>query len=387
MPFGNRGDWLLRDGVTYLNHGSFGARRKEVALEQEALRRRLEDEPITFLEREGPQRHERAMAAVAAFIGADPAGLAFVTNATTAIGCVARSFDLAPEAEIVTTNEVYNGIRRLLEKVAAHAGGAYREITIPVPCTTPDAIAEAVIEGLRDETRLLVVDHVSSCTGIVFPVAKIIAACRERGIPVLIDGAHAPGMLNLNIADLQPDWYAANLHKWVCAPIGAGVLWTAPQWRDTTRPMSASHPVNEDYSKAFQWQGTMDVTPWLCVERAIEVGAKTGWEAIRSHNHALVTWMHQHLVDAWGAEPLSPLDGSMLGSMAAVRLPDDVAHRFPDTALRETLYADHAIEAPSYDWRGGVLLRLSAQAYSRAEDLFFLLDTLGRLRGNAPKKV
>ncbi len=386
MPFGERGEWLLGDGVTYLNHGSFGARRREVAMHQEALRRRLEHEPITFLDREGAERYSRAMAVVAAFIGAEAEGLGFVTNATTAIGCVARSLELAPGAEIVTTNEVYNGIRRLLEKVAAYAGGTYREITIPVPCAAPDAIAKAVMEGLRDETKLLVVDHVSSCTGIVFPIAKIIAACRERGIPVLIDGAHAPGMLDLNIAELRPDWYAANLHKWVCAPIGAGVLWTAPQWRETTRPMSASHPVNEAYSKAFQWQGTMDVTPWLSVETAIEIGARTGWDAIRRHNHELAIWMHEQLVDAWEVEPLSPLDGSMLGSMAAVRLPKDLADRFPDTALREQLYADHAIEVPSYAWKGGTVLRLSAQAYSRPEDMFLLLDKLGDIRSNPAKK-
>ncbi|MBT4583495.1 MAG: aminotransferase class V-fold PLP-dependent enzyme [Phycisphaerae bacterium] len=373
----NKVQWMLDPDITYLNHGSFGARPVSVFEAQIDLKRQFERSPIQFLDREGKERVAEARATVAAFLGCSGEQLGFVENATTAIGCVLQSLDLPARAEIVSTSHVYNGVRQLLRAFTKKNGSTYREIDIQTPLHTSDEIVAKVIAGFSNHTKVLVLDHVASITSIVFPVKEIIAECRKRNITILIDGAHAPGMLELDIDDLAPDWYVGNLHKWVCGPPGAGFLWVNRDYLKTTHPLTVSHFFEQGFTEEFDWQGTRDITSILGAAVAIEWGTTIGWDAIRKHNHALVVCMQQRLIDTWGVLPMSSLDGSLIGSMATVPLP----HGYPTDEeqlknLRSKIYQEHKVEVPLLLWQGSPVVRVSAQLYTNVEFISTLISAL-----------
>jgi isopenicillin-N epimerase len=373
----NKVQWMLDPDITYLNHGSFGARPVSVFEAQIDLKRQFERSPIQFLDREGKERVAEARATVAAFLGCSGEQLGFVENATTAIGCVLQSLDLPARAEIVSTSHVYNGVRQLLRAFTKKNGSTYREIDIQTPLHTSDEIVAKVIAGFSNHTKVLVLDHVASITSIVFPVKEIIAECRKRNITILIDGAHAPGMLELDIDDLAPDWYVGNLHKWVCGPPGAGFLWVNRDYLKTTHPLTVSHFFEQGFTEEFDWQGTRDITSILGAAVAIEWGTTIGWDAIRKHNHALAVCMQQRLIDTWGVLPMSSLDGRLIGSMATVPLP----HGYPTDEeqlknLRSKIYQEHKIEVPLLLWQGSPVVRVSAQLYTNVECIGTLISAL-----------
>ncbi len=373
----NKVQWMLDPDITYLNHGSFGARPVSVFEAQIDLKRQFERSPIQFLDREGKERVAEARATVAAFLGCSGEQLGFVENATTAIGCVLQSLDLPARAEIVSTSHVYNGVRQLLRAFTKKNGSTYREIDIQTPLHTSDEIVAKVIAGFSNHTKVLVLDHVASITSIVFPVKEIIAECRKRNITILIDGAHAPGMLELDIDDLAPDWYVGNLHKWVCGPPGAGFLWVNRDYLKTTHPLTVSHFFEQGFTEEFDWQGTRDITSILGAAVAIEWGTTIGWDAIRKHNHALAVCMQQRLIDTWGVLPMSSLDGSLIGSMATVPLP----HGYPTDEeqlknLRSKIYQEHKVEVPLLLWQGSPVVRVSAQLYTNVECIGTLISAL-----------
>ena len=373
----NKVQWMLDPDITYLNHGSFGARPVSVFEAQIDLKRHFERSPIQFLDREGKERVAEARATVAAFLGCSGEQLGFVENATTAIGCVLQSLDLPARAEIVSTSHVYNGVRQLLRAFTKKNGSTYREIDIQTPLHTSDEIVAKVIAGFSNHTKVLVLDQVASITSIVFPVKEIIAECRKRNITILIDGAHAPGMLELDIDDLAPDWYVGNLHKWVCGPPGAGFLWVNRDYLKTTHPLTVSHFFEQGFTEEFDWQGTRDITSILGAAVAIEWGTTIGWDAIRKHNHALAVCMQQRLIDSWGVLPMSSLDGSLIGSMATVPLP----HGYPTDEeqlknLRSKIYQEHKVEVPLLLWQGSPVVRVSAQLYTNVECISTLISAL-----------
>ena len=370
-------NWMLDPDIAYLNHGSFGARPIEVFEAQIALKRDFERSPIKFLDREGKERISAARVTISQFLGCSGEQVGFVENATTAIACVLQSLDLPTSAEIVTTSHVYNGVRQLLRAYSARNGCTYREIDIHTPLKTNAEIVEKIAAGFTGKTKLLVIDHVASVTGIVFPVKEIIALCREQGIVVLIDGAHAPGMLELNIDALSPDWYVGNLHKWVCGPPGAGFLWVNKEYLNSTHPLTISHFYEQGFTSEFDWQGTRDVTSILGAAIAVDWGREIGWQKIRKYNHELAIWMQQCLVDAWGVVPMSPLDGSLIGSMATVQLPSNVP--IDELKLKEiqsNIYHRYKVEAPLLVWQGTAVVRVSSQLYSKTDDITKLLAAL-----------
>jgi isopenicillin-N epimerase len=235
--------------------------------------------------------------------------------------------------------------------------------------------------GISSNTSILIIDHVSSSSAIVFPIQEIVTLCREKGILVLVDGAHAPGMLRLSVNDISPDWYVGNLHKWVCAPLGTAFVWTSEEWRSSTHPVTISHCLDQGYTSEFDWQGTRDITGWLASVDAINEGISIGWNSIRQHNHEFAVWMHNQLVDAWHVEPYSPLEGTLLGSMCTVQLPRGYPTSMESCiALRDHIFAEFAIEVPIFEFQGKGAIRLSAQLYSKAEHvqkLIFAFDKIG----------
>ena len=375
----NSGPWMLDPAITYLNHGSFGARTVEVFEAQQAIKRSFESSPVDFLDR---RQHliTEARQCICSFVGADADGFGFVENATAGVGAVISSAKLEQGDEILTTSLVYNGVRQLLKHHCKENGLLYREVDILLPVESNDSIVSLIESSMTSKTALLVVDHIASVSAVVFPVKDIIQLCRQKSVLVLVDGAHAPGMVELSINSLQPDWYVANLHKWTCAPIGAAFVWANASHRKSTHPLTISHGLDEGLQKEFDWQGTRDVSAWIAAVDAVKSGAEIGWDTIRAHNHELALWMQDHLLKAWNAESLTPIDGNMLGSMATVYLPENAPNELDSCiALRDEIYEKYALEVPIFPIQGRGALRVSAQLYSSEEDIERLLAAISSI--------
>jgi isopenicillin-N epimerase len=388
-----RARWQLAPGVAFLNHGSFGATPRAVSAVADDWRRRIEAEPVEMLARRWPDLAAAAKQPVATFLNANPACLGFVTNATEGVNAVLRSLRFAPGDELVTTTHVYHAVRQAMKAAAAAVGGGdgeaavtCREVDVPLPVASAGDIAGRVIAGLSVRTRLLVIDHVTSPTGLVFPVEAIAAACRERGIDLMVDGAHAPGMLPLDLTRLGEagvTFYAGNLHKWCCGVKGTAFLCARADRAADVHPAVVSHWYGQGMSAEFHWQGTRDHTGWLSAGAALAFMADLGWDRVRAHNHALAVWAHAMLCDRLGVEPISPPDGSRLGSMATVPLPPplDAIDDARQAVLQQALYTDHRIEVPLVSWAGRRFLRVSCQVYNEPAEYERLADVLATLAG------
>jgi isopenicillin-N epimerase len=377
--------WSLDPDVVYLNHGAFGAAPVGVLERQAELRARLEREPSRFLAVELERLLDDARGRLAAFVGAEPDDLAFVVNATSAVNAVLRSLDLAPGDELLLTTHEYGASRNALLDAAERAGAQAVFAELPFPAGSADGLVEAVVGAVTPRTRLLLLDHVTSPTALVLPVERIAAAAAERGVLVLVDGAHGPGMVDVDLAALERAgvaMYAANCHKWICAPKGSGFLWVRRDVQPSVRPTSISHGATSprtDRSRfrlEFDWTGTFDPTAWLCVPAAIDlVGSLLpgGWPELRERNRALALAGRRLVCEALGVEP--PCPDELVGAMAAVPLPT-VEAQFDDR-----LYADYRIEVPvlAFPSPADRVLRLSAQAYNAPEEYAYLADALVEL--------
>ncbi len=357
--------WLLDPGVTFLNHGCFGATPRRVLEAQTAWRERLEARPVELLDRGCRDLLVEPKRAVGAFIGALPDDFGFVTNATGGINAVLRSLRLEPGDEIVTTDHVYNAVQQTLRYLARMSGARTIRVAVPLPVPGPEHVTDTIAAALTDRTRLVLVDHIGSATGVVFPVKQIVDLCSSRGIDVLVDGAHGPGMLELDLAGLGAAYYTGNLHKWVCAPKGAAFLWVRPDRQSGIHPNTISHFLDEGLAEEFQWQGTRDITAWLCAPDAIDFMGQFGWDEVRRHNHELAVWAQGMLSDRWQVAASTPADGSMLGSMATLPLPGGLRERFADVAaLQQHIYDHDHIEVPIIDWTDRWWVRVSCQVYN-----------------------
>jgi len=384
------GLWALDPKVVFLNHGSFGACPREVLAHQAALRSEMEAEPVRFLSRELDERLDAARAALAGFLGADADDLAFVTNATSGVNAVVRSLAFAAGDELLTTDHAYNACRNALDFAAARSGARVVVAAVPFPVASPDAVLEAVLARVTPRTRLALLDHVTSPTGLVWPIERLIAALAERDIDVLVDGAHAPGMVPLNLATLGATYYSGNCHKWLCAPKGSAFLWVRRDRQADVRPLTISHGANmprpgrSRFRVEFDWTGTSDPTAWMTVPRAIAyVGALLpgGWPAVMARNRALALEARRRLCAAAGTP--APCPDDMIGSLASVILPDgpaaEIGWRRPDP-LQRRLFEAWGIEVPVMSWPAPPrrLVRVSAQLYNSGEDSARLAGALAK---------
>lgn len=377
--------WLLDPAVTFLNHGSFGATPRAVLAVQAALREELEREPVRFMAREIEQRIDAARAVLAEFVGAAPDDIAFVPNATAGVNAVLRSLDLDEHDELLVTSHEYNASRNALDFVAGLNTAKVVAVDIPFPIDSPDTVVERVLEKVTARTRLLLIDHVTSQTALVFPIERIVAELRQRGIDTLVDGAHAPGMLPLDLRAMNVAFYTGNLHKWVCAPKGAGFLYVHPNRRYEIRPAIISHGANaqrRDRSRfhlEFDWTGTFDPTPWLSVPAAIDFMASLvpgGWPEVMRRNHDLALRARDIVCDRLGIAPPAP--DAMLGSMAAIPLSDGPASDGDRAPLQNLLFERYTIETVIAPWPTGKsrMLRLAAQLYNTIDEFERLADVL-----------
>ena len=367
MPQEFRSLWGLDPAVANLNHGSFGACPTAVLEAQGALRFEMEREPVRFLSVRFNERLDQARAALAAFLKADGADLAFVTNATMGFNAVLRSLAFEPGDELLTTTHAYAACRNTLDFVAARTGAAIVVATLPFSLRDEQEIVDAVLARAGPRTRLAVLDHVTSPTALVLPLARLVAALRERGIETLVDGAHAPGMVPLALTELGAAYYTGNAHKWLCAPKGAAFLHVRRDKQAGLHPGVISHGYRQGFQAEFDWTGTFDPTPWFCIPEALRyMGGLLpgGWPHLMAQNRGLALQARDVLCSSLEIEPPAP--DAMIGSMASIPLPapepgspaarldhDALGEWFRERGVRTWLYP-HPVP----------LLRLSAQLYN-----------------------
>lgn len=392
MASPNARHFCLDPEFAFLNHGSFGACPRAVLDEQLRLREQLERQPLTFYLRRYHELLDDARAALAAFVGADPEDLVAVRNATSAVNAVIRSLELSPGDELLVTDHAYGACKNACDFVAGRWGARVVVARLPFPVEEPAQVVEAIVAQAGERTRLVMVSHVTSPTGMVLPIADIVRALGERGIDVLVDGAHAVGMLELSLRELGAAYYTSNCHKWLCAPKGAAFLYVRPDRHGHVRPLTISHgaarrrPGRSQLHDEFDWTGTDDPTAFLCVPFAIghlRQMVPGGWAGIRAYNRALVLEGRALLARTLGVSP--PCPESMIGSLAVVQLPPGPAE-LPTAApfldpLQEALYHQYRIEVPVVPWPDAPsrLVRISAQLYNDIGDYERLARALGEL--------
>lgn len=367
--------FYLEPDFHYLNHGAFGAVSRPVARTANKLRRQIESQPSRFMNVDLSGLIRTSADRLGRFIGARGEDLVFVQNATTAMNAVLRSLVLLPGDEVVTTTHVYGAVARTLEFVCERSGARLVHAKIPFPAATPSDLTDAVLSAVTGRTRLIVIDHVTSASALVMPVRDITDFAADRGIQVLVDGAHGPGMLPLHVDDLNATWYAGNCHKWLGTPRGCGFLWTKPGRQSLVRPTTISHGVGRSYNEAFDWPGTIDFTPWLCVDAALDFRASL--DEKRINTHCLKTIRKGAKLVA------SSVDGELGGTrqlisfMTAIRLPlPRKANARDAAALRAALRNDHKIEVSTECIDDALWLRLCAYVYNDLSDFEALADVL-----------
>lgn len=375
-----RDRFLLEPDFLTVNHGSFGAMPVPVRDAQDDWRRRLEAQPTRFMAVELPPRLRQAAARLAAFLVAEAQDLGFVDNATTGCNAVLRSLRLQPGDEILVLDHGYGAVRNTVRHVTGRAGATMVEAIIPFPQPSADAIVEAVSAKLGAKTRLVVLDHITSPSALVLPLERLVPLCQQAGAKVLVDGAHGPGMVPLNLTALNADWYTGNGHKWLCAPKGCAFLWARRDRQDDLHPVTISHGYGTGFLGEFDWAGTRDPSAYLAIDAAIDFHEELGGPALRQRNAALAAEGGMLLAQALGSELGAPPE--LQGSMALVRLPlkaSGTPTMDQARALRRRLIAEERTDVIVNAIGGAYWLRLSAAAYNEREDYVRLAEIARRL--------
>ena len=368
----------LAPEIIHLNHGSYGAVPRVVQAEQDRLRAHIESDPTTFFGEELPGLLRKMAGHVAAAFGGEADDWVFCENATSAINGILASFLLKPGDEILTTSHVYGAVLKAMRLNAEWRGATLVVAQLPAAPESDDLIVEAIRGAFTPNTKLLVVDHITSATATIFPVARIASAAKRAGIAVLVDGAHAPGHLLLDVPALGADWYTGNAHKWLFAPRGCGLLWTAPSRQAATFPPVLSHGTGQGYTNGFDWIGTRDVTPWLCFEISADTHEKWGGPALIEGNRALAA--DGAALIAERLQTTVPVPAALRGAMAAIPLGE--FPQAPEIAkkMRSSLAREYGIVAPIYDFGGRIWLRISAQIYNHLDEYLDCADAVIKLR-------
>lgn len=374
-----KSDWTFAPGLTFLNHGSFGAAPRVVLEAQRKLQDQLEADPIRFLapERELEPKLDRVRWRIANLVNADAKDLAFVRNATDGVNAVVRSLPFGPGDELLYTSFGYGACNKALRFAAEQSGATARRIDFSLPIDSANVL-QVIADAIRPESRFLLIDHVTSETALIMPLPEILKMARDAGLRVMVDGAHAPGMIDLDIKKLDPDYYTANHHKWLCGPKASGFLVVRPEFAREVNPTVISHGAQSHRADrhalhcAFDWPGTYDPTPILAMEASLdflEGLLPGGLPALRTANRQLALAARQMLHDRLGATLIAP--EAMVGSMAAVLLPDT----YTVDRIEERLRAGFEIESRV----AGRLVRISAHAYNDMGDYVALVDALEQL--------
>jgi len=376
----HRRKWSFRKNCVYLNHGSFGACPIEIQEYQQKLREEMETQPMNFLIRSFEDRYLAAQKALADLVGSASEDLVFIQNATTAVNTVLRSLSFEPGDELLINTHTYDACKNAVEFVAERHGAKVVKANIPFPISGPEDAMNAVQSKVTDRTRFVLLDHICSPTGLVLPVEDLVIDLESRGIRTMVDGAHAVGMLALQLDNLGASYYTSNCHKWLCAPKGAAFLHVRRDRQKEIRPLSISHaasmPIDssERFQAEFAWTGTGDPTPFFTVPKCIDFLShlyEDGIGALMERNRSLTLKARTHLCESLNTAP--PCPDSMVGAMFAMSLPDGDAY-----ALREKILSEYGMEVVVSAWpkENARLLRLSLQAYNSYDEVMKLSSAL-----------
>jgi isopenicillin-N epimerase len=363
--------FLLRPDMTFLNHGSFGACPAPVFAAYQQWQRELEAQPVEFLGRRIAGLLAEARAALAMYVGCESSDdLTFVPNATHAINIVARSLDLQPGDEVLATDHEYGAVDRTWRFICGQRGAHYIRQPIALPLSDPAEVVAQLWAGVTPRTKVIVVSHITSPTALTFPVAAICARARAAGIISVIDGAHAPGQIALDMAALGADFYAGNCHKWLCAPKGAGFLYARRELQPLLQPLIVSWgweaitPGPSPFVDHFGWTGTFDPAAYLTVPAAIAFQAAHDWDGVRAACHALLVAARDRVAALFDLPQICPAGPEWFSQLAVAPLPPcDTA------ALQRRLWDEHRIEIPIIQWEDRAFARISIQAYNTPEDV------------------
>ncbi len=376
-------EFLVRRDIAFLNHGSFGARPQPVFEAYQRWQRELEAQPVEFLGRRITELLAGARASLAAYTGTRADNIVFVPNTTHGVNIIARSLDLKPGDEVLATDHEYGAVERTWRFVCERRGAQFRTQPIPLPVTTPEAMIEALWAGVTARTRVIVVSHITSPTALIFPVAEIARRARHEGILTVIDGAHAPGQIDLNLEEIGADFYVGNCHKWLCAPVGAGFLYARPERQPLLEPLVVSwgwqsrNPSGSPFQDYFEWIGTDDPAAYLSVPTAIAYQREHDWPAVRAACHSLAREARERIGALTGLPHIAPDSPDWWAQMFAAPLP--IADVEAMDELKRRMWEERQVEAPITQWRDQFFIRVSIQAYNAPRDVDRLLEGLARL--------
>lgn len=372
--------FLLDPTVTFLNHGSFGATPRPVFEMYQAWQRRLEWQPVQFLGTDIGEYLATARQAIGEYLNAAAEDVVFVPNATFGVNVVARSLALGPGDEVLTTDHEYGACDNAWLFLSGKRGFRYIRQPIILPATTPEALIEQLWQGVTSQTKVIYLSHITSPTALTFPVAEICARARAADILTIVDGAHAPGQLPLDMAAIGADFYTGNFHKWLCSPKGSAFLYARKEKQHLVEPLVVGWGWGEpraltygsDFLDYNQWLGTTDMAAYLAVPAAIQFQAEHEWDTVRDQCQALVTQAIHRIGNLTGLPPAYPDDQGFYRQMAIAPLP-------PITdlpAFKKQLYDEHHVEIPCINWQGQLFIRVSIQGYNTQTDVDRLLDVL-----------
>jgi isopenicillin-N epimerase len=372
--------FLLDPDIVFLNHGSFGACPKPVFEEYQRWQLELERRPVEFLGRRFNELMRAAREALGAFVGADAADVTYVTNATVGLNVVARSLELRPGDEVLTTDHEYGALDRTWHFLCAKQGAKYIRQPVSVPIQAADEVVEMIWSGVTARTRVLFISHITSPTAITFPIAPLIERARKAGIISIVDGAHAIGQIDLNLRELGADFYSSNCHKWLLAPKGSAFLYARREMQPLVEPLvvswgwEAEQPGPSKFIDEQEWQGTRDIAAYLSVPAAIQFQHDQQWPRVREQCHALVRYAREQAGALTGLPLLTPDEAQWFTQMAALPLPPcDL------DALKRRLYDEFKIEIPVISWNDRQFVRISMQGYNTRADVETLIQALRTL--------
>ena len=386
--------WELDPNTVFLNHGSFGATPIAVLEKQDSIRRLMERDPVHFVERLSHEMWQDSINELSKFLNADSGGMSFVANATTGVNTILRSLNLSKGDEIIVPDHAYQACRNAIDFVTERSGARTVVIRIPFRIDDESDIIDPIVSAINDKTVLAMIDTVSSPTGIRMPFEKLVGLIQERGVDVLVDAAHGPGIVPLDIRKLNAAYITGNCHKWICTPKGSAFLHIRDDRREGVKPLTIGHgyssdlPSAEKFRMEFDWTGTRDPSPWLCIPFAIShIGGliNGGWEKIMNKNHEMAIFGRDLLCETLDISPPTP--DSMVSSMSSVEFPwdEDVGPAPIDgDPIHNTLFDEYRIQVPVISWpnHNRKYLRISAQIYNSKEDYEYLSDSLISILGS-----
>ena len=371
MPTDLRTLFLLRPDVAFLNHGSFGATPHSVLDRCQWWQRESESEPVEFHARRAAGLLRTSREALGELVGADPGDLVYVSNATVAVNIVARSLRLGPDDEVLGNDHEYGACDRIWRFLAQRGGARYRQAHIPVPVTTHEELLERLFAEVRPSTRVLFISHITSPTALTFPVEEACRRARELGLITIVDGAHAPGQIDLDLNAVGADFYTGNLHKWLCAPKGAAFLHARREMQPLLEPLIVSWgyeaitPGSSRFIDEHEYTGTRDLSPFLSIPDAIAFQQEHSWAEVRRRCHEMILRARPLIAEAFNALPLAPDSSEWFTQMSAFLLADGT----DGPALQRRLFEDHRIEIPVFPWNGRYTMRISLQGYNSWDDV------------------